>query len=239
MAEPRLYLNHLADLDWLIALEYGRVDDAQPPENWRGVNDAFGFLHDGPHGPAVGFKILSFSEFDADDDEVSEIWAAPRFDTPTLGLKAVTAGEIVLAARSLFDGQSSINRQFFSAAINAETENALALWLACLQAGDAMAHFGLGYTLYEVERFPEAYRHLRHYTEIAPCGRLELVLARQGGRGNRRDRRGASGIPARHRTRESGRPGHRCRRVAQADPWLARRMSRRKVNRNGRSTAAT
>ncbi len=33
-----------------------------------------------------------------------------------------------------------------------------------------MAHFGLGYTLYELERFPEAYRHLRHYTEIAPCG---------------------------------------------------------------------
>lgn len=170
MTEPRLYLNHLADLDWLIALEYGRVDDAQPAENWRGVSDAFGFLHDGPHGPAVGFKILSFSEFDADDDEVSEIWAAPRFDAPTLGLKAVTAGEIVLAARSLFDGRSSINRQFFSAAINAETEEALALWLACLQAGDAMAHFGLGYTLYELERFPEAYRHLRHYTEIAPCG---------------------------------------------------------------------
>jgi Flp pilus assembly protein TadD len=33
-----------------------------------------------------------------------------------------------------------------------------------------MAHFGLGYTLYELGRFPEAYRHLRHYTEIAPCG---------------------------------------------------------------------
>lgn len=170
MAEPRLYLNHLADLDWLIALEYGRVDDAQPSENWRGVSDAFGFLHDGPGGPAVGFKILSFSEFNADDEELSEIWAAPRFDAPVLGLKAVTAGEIVLAARSLFGHQSSINRQFFSAAINAEPDEALALWLACLQAGDAMAHFGLGYTLYELERFPEAYRHLRHYTEIAPCG---------------------------------------------------------------------
>jgi hypothetical protein len=36
---PRLYLNFIADLDWLIALEFGRVDDAQPPENWRGVND--------------------------------------------------------------------------------------------------------------------------------------------------------------------------------------------------------
>ena len=41
-----------------------------------------------------------------------------------------------------------------------------------------MAHFGLGYTLYDLGRFQEAYRHLRHYTEIAPHGELELVLAR-------------------------------------------------------------
>ena len=33
-----------------------------------------------------------------------------------------------------------------------------------------MAHFGLGYTLYDLGRPQEAYRHLRHYTEIAPCG---------------------------------------------------------------------
>ena len=94
----------------------------------------------------------------------------PRFDAPVLGLRAVPAGEIVLAARALFGEQSSINRHFFSAAINAEGEDALGLWLACLQAGDAMAHFGLGYTLYDLGRFQEAYRHLRHYTEIAPCG---------------------------------------------------------------------
>ena len=33
-----------------------------------------------------------------------------------------------------------------------------------------MAHFGLGYTLYDLGRFKEAYRHLRRYTEISPCG---------------------------------------------------------------------
>lgn len=33
-----------------------------------------------------------------------------------------------------------------------------------------MAHFGLGYTLFDLGRYPEAYRHLRHYTEIAPAG---------------------------------------------------------------------
>jgi len=166
----RLYLNHIANFDWLIALEFGRVDDAQPPENWRGVSDAFGFLHAALDGPEVGFKIVDFSRFDPEDPEVAAIWHGPRFDAPVLGLRAVPAGEIVLAARALFGDRSSINREFFSAAIDADGDEALALWLACLQAGDAMAHFGLGYTLYELGRFPESYRHLRHYTEIAPCG---------------------------------------------------------------------
>lgn len=31
-----------------------------------------------------------------------------------------------------------------------------------------MGHYGLGYALYEVERFRDAYRHLRRYTEIVP-----------------------------------------------------------------------
>ena len=47
-AHPKLYINHLVEYDWLIALEFGRVDDAQPPDNWRGVSDEFGYLHDAP-----------------------------------------------------------------------------------------------------------------------------------------------------------------------------------------------
>ncbi len=35
-------------------------------------------------------------------------------------------------------------------------------------AGDLKAHFGLGYTLWELGRFQEAYRHLRFYTELTP-----------------------------------------------------------------------
>lgn len=170
MRPPRLYLNFIAESDWLIALEFGRVDDAQPPGNWRGVSESFGFLHDGPDGPELGFKILNFSKFDAEEPGVAEIWDGPTFDAPVLGLLNSNAGEIALAARSLFGNQSSVNRQFFSAATGVEGEEALGYWLACLQSGDAMAHFGLGYTLHELGRYPEAYRHLRHYTEIAPNG---------------------------------------------------------------------
>jgi len=170
MKPPRLYLNFISEFDWLIALEFGRVDDAQPPENWRGVSESFGFLHDGPEGSELGFKILDFSKFDAEGSEVAEIWDGARFDAPVLGLLNSTAGEIALAAQVLFGTQSSVNRQYFNAATGAEGEKALELWLKCLQSGDAMAHFGLGYTLHELGRYPEAYRHLRHYTEIAPCG---------------------------------------------------------------------
>lgn len=95
----------------------------------------------------------------------------PLFDVLLLGLSAVSAGEVVLATRALLGKEATINRAYFSEAVGTEDpEEALPLWLACLESGDSMAHFALGYTLYELGRYPEAYRHLRHYTEIAPHG---------------------------------------------------------------------
>jgi Flp pilus assembly protein TadD len=32
-----------------------------------------------------------------------------------------------------------------------------------------MAHFALGYTHYELAHYHDAYRHLRHYAELAPA----------------------------------------------------------------------
>lgn len=166
----RLFLNHISSLDWLIALEFGRVDEGQPSDCWRGVNDHVGFLHDGPAGEEVGFKVLDLSSLDLDDEESAELWTGPRFTAPALGLAAATAAEIITAHRALFGDVDSVNRWYFSAAIAAEsTVEALGHWLACLGAGDSMAHYGLGYTLLELGRDAEAYRHLRHYTEIAPC----------------------------------------------------------------------
>lgn len=167
---PRLYLNFISELDWLIALEFGRVDDAQPPENWHGVSKQFGFLCERPEGREVGFKVLEFSRFDPEASDSGELWDGPRFDAPVLGLTGAAAGEIVLAARKLFGSASTINRQYFNAASGSEPREALPLWIACLQAGDSMAHFGLGCTLYELGRYTEAYRHLRFYAGIAPHG---------------------------------------------------------------------
>ena len=122
-------------------------------------------------GRVVGFKVLDFSTFDVDDEDVGEIWVGPRFDAPLLGLRDVPAGEVVLAARALLGEESTVNRDFFNAAIEErDLQEARSLWLSCLQAGDSMAHYGLGYTLYELGDYLQAYRHLRHYSEIAPHG---------------------------------------------------------------------
>jgi hypothetical protein len=154
MTRPRLYLNHPVELDWLIALGFGRVDDGQPPDCWEGVSEAFGWLHDGPGGPIVGFKVLDFSAFDPGEDRHRAIWTGPRFDAPLLGLVDASAGEIVLGADALLEGQPTVNRELFIRAVRLHDspDEALPLWLACLQAGDAMAHFGLGCCLHELGR---------------------------------------------------------------------------------------
>src|SRR5687767_3888154 len=105
----RLYINHVPELDWLIALEFGRVDDAQPSENWRGVTEQIGFLHDGPGGRCLGFKVVEFSEFDVASYELEVMWSEPLFDVPLLGLAGVPAGEIMLGTRALLGDQPSIN----------------------------------------------------------------------------------------------------------------------------------
>ncbi len=165
---PRLYLNHIAGRDLLIALEFGLVDDGQPPEHWRAVSTDFEWFE--PEGLSIGFRVHRFKAFDADARAIAPIWKGRIFSAPTLGLAEASAGEIVTAARAFFDGNSSINRSFFDQASARSGDEALPYWLACLQAGDATAHYGLGTTLHELGRYQEAYRHLRHYTEISPNG---------------------------------------------------------------------
>jgi tetratricopeptide (TPR) repeat protein len=171
MAElPRLYISHDPDHDFLSAIEFGRVDDGQPAERWGALSDDFAYLHLGAadHSPPVGFKVLRFGGFDPEAEEVQRIWEEPFFHAPQLGLLDASAGEIVLAARGLYGDRHSLNRALFDDAVTRGGPAALRAWLDCLQSGDAMAHFALGYTLYEEGRPHEAYRHLRYYVGIAP-----------------------------------------------------------------------
>jgi tetratricopeptide (TPR) repeat protein len=169
MSTP-LFLNHIASLDWLVALEFGRVDDGQPDDCWVGISPQVGLLHDEPGGRVVGFKIQEYSAYDANHPDHAILWERPRFAVPALGLSSAPPNEIVAAARDLFGEHETVNRTLFQAAMGASGEEALQIWLQCLQAGDSMAHFALGYTLLDLGRRVEAYRHLRHYAEIAPAG---------------------------------------------------------------------
>ena len=166
-----MFLSYDEHLDWLTLIEFGRVENAQPKDHWRGVSESFGYILRHSDGPEIGLKIPDFSAFDPEDPEVAEIWEGPRFDVPVLGLRDSTAGEIVLAARPFLRGRSTINRVYFNAAMQTEGGEAEELWRYCLQSGDLMAHYGLGYTLYELGRYREAYRHLRAYTELVPADR--------------------------------------------------------------------
>lgn len=168
---PRLYLSVDPGLDWLSAIEFGRVDDGQSRESWGPVSSQFAYLHlgDPDRTPAIGFRVQEYSRFDPEAHEVTRIWQEPLFHVPQLGLPEASAGEIVLAARGLYGTGPSLNRFLFDDATRRGGPAALRAWLTCLQSGDSMAHFALGYTLYEEGRFHEAYRHLRYYVGIAPA----------------------------------------------------------------------
>ena len=171
MSFPRLFVSHIPQRDQLVAVEYGRSPEGQPPDAWQLVGESAAFLHDGAGGPIVGFGVDRFSAVDLDDPGYAPLWGTARFAAPLLGLDAASAAEIIIGARAFLHGRRTLNRRIFDAAVDVQSRDrraSLDVWLDCLETGDAMAHFGVGYTLYELGRFHEAYGHLRHYTEIAP-----------------------------------------------------------------------
>lgn len=164
-----LFINRDLDLDFLEAHPFGSVSDGQPAGRYRPVGDHFRFLLDSPGGRPVGFEVRPFSEFDPHDSAHAEIWRPPRFTAPTLGVRDATAGEVVLAARASLLEEPTANRIYFSLALDeGDTEEAVGLWKMCLECGDQMAHYGLGYTLHGLGRHREAYRHARFYAELVP-----------------------------------------------------------------------
>lgn len=84
------------------------------------------------------------------------LFEGPRFDVPVLGL-----------------GEPTLDMAYFGLAVAAggagELDEALVLWRHCLEAGALEAHYGLGYTLLDLGRPREAYRHLRYYSELTPA----------------------------------------------------------------------
>jgi tetratricopeptide (TPR) repeat protein len=164
-------ISYDADLDFLWVLKFGQAIDGQLPDETDQLAPGFDLYRRGPHGPVIGFGVDAAYEFELPDPD-EPLVAGLRFDAPTLGLRAASVEEVILAARAMLDGESTPDVVFFDMAIEAAQEEQLdeaeALWRCCLAAGDLKALFGLGYTLCDLGRHPEAYGHLRSYTEIVP-----------------------------------------------------------------------
>lgn len=162
-----LYVSRDHEYDWLVALEFGRVLDGQPDDHFLPVDDNAAFVLDGPGGDVVGVWVDDLRDYDPAAPGSEALWRGPRFDVPLLGLRDAYAGELVLAAQASLLTESTINRCYFDMAVSEEPDEAVKTWRLCLESGDSMAHYGLGYTLLELDRPRDAYRHLRTYVDIA------------------------------------------------------------------------
>lgn len=160
-------------MDWLIAIEFGQVIDGKCDAQYVTVDDNFRYVLDEPDGYLIGFVIDNFESFDpASIEEIweSEIFDVPAFDVPILGLESAAAEAISTLSAVVFAGISTIDADYFHRAVEVtdQGEEKVKRWRSCLAAGTLKAHFGLGYSLCEVERFHEAYTRLRRYTELVP-----------------------------------------------------------------------
>ena len=165
-------------LDRLTVIEFGSVWDGQPDEQMLGLEEEeriIFLLREGEKdGPVIGFMIDGPHGFDPEDLNAGQIWDSPRFTVPVLGLTDACVGEIVLVVQSRYaEHEPTTDSFFFYMAVNAAHEDddpelAEGYWRMALEAGDMKARFGLGYTLFHLKRFREAYDHLRIYTELTP-----------------------------------------------------------------------
>jgi tetratricopeptide (TPR) repeat protein len=163
-----LHLSIDANGDWLLALEFGAVVDGNPPEERVALSENFAFMLRELGEPVIGFVVNDLSSFDP-DEVGGAIWDGPRFDVPVLGLELASAGEIVITAQATLAGISTADNLVFDYAVGkGDLEEAEVAWRTCLGAGNLKAHFGLGYTLFDLGRYAEAYGHLRRYTELCP-----------------------------------------------------------------------
>jgi len=166
-----LHLSVNVTEDWLEAIEYGAVVDGRPESHLVEVGPEARFVLRGPRGPISGFTVHGYQGLDV--DSLGDVgFDGPRFKVPPLGPDAASIGEVVLAARGRFE-VSTADVCFFSLALacaaeDGDLEAAAGHWLSCVESGDMRGMFGLGYTLFDLERFVEAYSHLRRYTELAP-----------------------------------------------------------------------
>ena len=187
VSNPSLFISRDPDYGWLSALEFGRVSDGQKPSCWRPLDENFAYFVPQRARRPRGFHVLNLDEFDPWGSEVEAIWTRPAVREPAARPRRRQR------RRGDRRGQGVSRRR-------ADDQPRL------LRPGDARPGRGGGEAvalLPRVRRPDGALRPRLHAlrARAAPRGlrtpaplrraravqQLELVLARQGGRGNRRD----------------------------------------------------
>lgn len=163
-------ISYDADADALLVCEFGTVPEERMDDQYVDLGDRLRFFLRRPRGPVAGFEISELGELDVDGHE-HDLWGAPRFRLPALGLRRACIGEIVLRARATFGDRSTADVTAFArarelAAMEEHAEAADALRDA-LDAGELRAHLGLVGALCAQGLYKPAYDHARIFTELA------------------------------------------------------------------------
>ena len=171
MTRPRLYINHPAELDWLIALEFGRVDDGQPPDCWEGVSGGLRLAARRSRRARSSASRSSTSQ-----PSMPATTSTPRSGTARVSTRRWSAWPTRRPARSRSPPRRCSTATAPSTATGSATPSRTQTLptkrsssgsCACKPATRWRTSASAA-CLYDLGRHHEAYRHLRHYTEIAP-----------------------------------------------------------------------
>lgn len=165
--EGGLFVSHVPERDALYVLERGYVDDGLEEERKVEICENVWLALDLEGEECVGFILGPLSEFDFEAPENAAVWTGPRFDVPALGVEHGTVGLVAATARLVLGDLRTPDRVLFEAAVRAEDPNeALALWEACLEEGNELARYAVGYTLLTLGRPQEAHEQLKRYSAL-------------------------------------------------------------------------
>lgn len=147
--------------------ERGYVVDGLEPERQVEICDGVGLILDPDGAECKGFVFDNLSTFDFEAAENAVVWTGPRFDVPALGVEQGTIGLVAATARLVLGELRTPDRVLFDAATRAHGyAEALPLWEACLDEGNELARYALGYSLLALSRPREAHEQLKRYSAL-------------------------------------------------------------------------
>jgi tetratricopeptide (TPR) repeat protein len=161
-------ISYDAEHDSLHVCEFGAVAEERLEEQCVPIGERLRLFLRHRGGPVIGFGIAVLHEFDLDAGE-PDLWGAPRFRVPALGLRHASVGEIALRARTVYDRRSTAD--VLAEARGREAEDPAEAELAfreSLDAGNLRAHLLIASSLVAQGRYAAGYDHARIFTELAP-----------------------------------------------------------------------